>query len=299
MQPTLTFVIPVRHPSNARDWKELKSNLAITLRSISNQAEIGWSAILVANRGSDLPALPPGVRVKWVDFPPNPLHEQGLAHKEQFLEAVRLDKGRRILAGMLDASATDYFMVTDDDDLVSSRLTGFVKTNRGQNGWFVRHGYIWSPGSRLLYRHPDFSMVCGTSHIVRADLFELPQSIEEASDEYIKQMLGSHIFITKHLKEHQTPLLPLPFVGAVYRTGHVGAHSRSKDIFSTYLMDAWLLKSPGELSRRISRLRILGQGIRHEFFGPYATAAHAQRSLSESNEMVLDDDILQASDNNA
>src|SRR5690606_18688753 len=147
---------------------------------------------------------------------------------EQFLEAVRLDKGRRILAGMIDAGATDYLMVSDDDDLISNELTGFVSKHRGQNGWVFRNGYIWSPGSRLLYRHPDFSMVCGTSHIVRTDLFELPQSFEEASEEYIKSMLGSHIFITKHLVQKGTPLVPLPFVGAIYRTGHVSAHSRSK-----------------------------------------------------------------------
>jgi hypothetical protein len=297
VQPILTFVIPVRHPANARDWGELKTNLDATLRSISSQEEKNWRAIIVANHGADLPALPAGVRVKWVDFPPNPLHERGSAHQEQFLEAVRLDKGRRILAGMIDAGATDYFMVTDDDDLVSSRLSGFVSQHRGQNGWCFRHGYIWSPGRRLLYRHPDFSMVCGTSHIVRADLFELPRSVEEASEEYIKSMLGSHIFITKHLVENGTPLAPLPFVGAIYRTGHVGAHSRSADVFSTHLMHGWLLKSPGELSRRLLRLRYLGKDIRQEFFGRDGALEYASRQQSNSDALMLDEDIFQISDN--
>lgn len=296
MQPILTFVIPVRHPANARDWGELKTNLGATLRSISNQKEKNWRAIIVANHGSDLPTLPAGVGVKWVDFPPNALHERGSAHHEQFLEAVRLDKGRRILAGMIDAGATDYFMVTDDDDLVSSELTGFVTKHRGHNGWFFRHGYIWSPGRSLLYRHPDFSMVCGTSHIVRADLFELPQSVGEASEEYIKSMLGSHIFITKYLVQKGTPLASLPFVGAVYRTGHVGAHSRSKDVFSTYLMHAWLLKSPGELSRRLFRLRHLGKAIRDEFFGRDSALVNGRRQQQNSDRIMLDDDIVQTSD---
>lgn len=298
MQPILTFVIPVRHPANARDWNELKRNLDVTLRSISNQEEKGWSAIVVANRGSDLPALPAGVRVKWVDFPPNPLHERGLAHHEQFLEAVRFDKGRRILAGMLDAGATDYFMVTDDDDLVSSKLTGFVSKHRGQNGWFIRNGYIWSPGSRLLYCHPDFSMVCGTSHIVRADLFELPRSADDASEDYIKLMLGSHIFITKYLVEKATPLAPLPFVGAIYRTGHAGAHSRSKDVVSTYLMHAWLLKSPGELTRRLFRLRRLGRKVQNEFFNHHNNVPAPGRQEHVGASIMLDDDFYQTSDRN-
>lgn len=267
MDTALTFVIPVRHPNNARDWSELKNNLAVTLASIANQAEPGWRAVVVANSSSDLPPLPAGVEVAWVDFPPNSLHEQGTADREEFYEAVRFDKGRRILAGMLAAGPTDYFMVVDDDDLISSSLTGFVKQHRGENGWFVYHGYVWSPGKTLIYRCPNFSMVCGTSHIIRADLFALPASIETAKVDYIKMMLGSHVFITKHLAAQGTPLAALPFPGAIYRTGHTGSHSRSKDILSTYLLHRWLLKRPMELARRFSRLRLLGGGLRREFFG--------------------------------
>lgn len=263
----LTFVIPVRHPDNARDWNELKSYLGVTLASISNQAESGWRAVVVANRGSDLPALPPGVQVAWVDFPPNPLHEQGAQDRTAFQDAVRLDKGRRILAGMLAAGATEYFMLVDDDDLISSNLTGFVRQQRGANGWFVCHGYVWTPGNKLLYRHPDFSRLCGTSHIIRADLFAMPASMAEADDTYIKNMLGSHVFITKYLTEQGTPLVALPFAGAIYRTGHSGSHSRSKDILSTYLLHRWLLKRPIELARRVCRLRLLGGALQREFFG--------------------------------
>ena len=268
MHPVLTFVIPVRHPDNARDWNELKSYLGVTLASIANQAESGWRAIIVANHGSDLPALPPGVEVVWVDFPPNPLHEQGAQDRNAFHEAVRLDKGRRILAGMLAAEKTEYMMLVDDDDLISSGLTGFVKQQRGANGWFVRHGYVWTPGNSLLYRHPDFSRLCGTSHIIRTDLFSLPASMHSATDTYVKNMLGSHVFITKYLTEQGTPLAPLPFAGAIYRTGHSGSHSCSKNILSTYLLHRWLLASPKELARRVCRLRLLSGSLRREFFGP-------------------------------
>lgn len=267
MQNTLTFVIPVRHPDNARNWNELKSNLAVTLGSIANQAQPGWRALVVANAGSDLPVLPAGVEVKWVDFPPNDLHEQGTADREVFHEAVRLDKGRRILAGMLAAGKTDYFMVVDDDDLISSALTGFVRQHSGENGWFFYRGYVWSPGKKLMYRSLNFSMLCGTSHIIRADLFELPASMESADTAYIKKMLGSHVFITKYLAEKGTSLAALPFPGAIYRTGHAGSHSRSKDILSTYLLQTWLLRRPTELARRLCRLRLLGGNLRREFFG--------------------------------
>ena len=77
MKKALTFVIPVRHQDNARDWGKLKSNLTATVKSIASQESTDWKAIIVANRGADLPALPAGFDVKWVDFASNPLHEQG------------------------------------------------------------------------------------------------------------------------------------------------------------------------------------------------------------------------------
>ena len=91
--PVLTFIVPVRHQQNARDWTELKSHLAQTLRSLAAQTAANWHAVVIANHGADLPALPAGVVVVRVDFPPNPLHERGTADEETFYEAVRLDKG--------------------------------------------------------------------------------------------------------------------------------------------------------------------------------------------------------------
>ncbi len=82
-------------------------------------------------------------------------------------EAIRADKGRRVLAGMLQAGAMGHVMIVDDDDFVSCRLAGFVAANLAETGWYLKHGYVWTEGSRLLFRHDDFSHLCGTSHIIR------------------------------------------------------------------------------------------------------------------------------------
>jgi hypothetical protein len=267
MKNILTFVIPVRHQDNARDWQRLKKNLSETITSISRQDMDGWKAVIVANHEADLPNLPKGFEVKRVDFPPNPLHEQGDADKEQFYEAVRLDKGRRILAGMLHTGEMGHVMVVDDDDFVSRRLTSFVAANANANGWYIRDGYVWSDGGRILYQFTDFSRLCGTSHIVRADLYQLPSSFEAANDVYIKRMLGSHIFLHDHLTETGTPLAPLPFIGAIYRTGHVGAHSKSSSILRQYFLRKHLLKSPIEAYQRLLRLQVKTQQIDSEFMG--------------------------------
>ena len=38
----VTFIIPVRHQDNARDWSLLKANLDQTIASVSNQTNDDW-----------------------------------------------------------------------------------------------------------------------------------------------------------------------------------------------------------------------------------------------------------------
>jgi hypothetical protein len=261
----LTFVVPVRHPANALDWTEHMHRFAQTVRSISAQADDRWRAVVVANRGALLPPLPPRFSVERVDFPPNK-HFPPRTDPEEIYDAIRLDKGRRVLAGLLATRPTGHVMVTDDDDLVNRGLVGFVARHAGENGWYVDDGYVWTDGGRFVYRCAEFSHVCGTSLIVRADLLALPPDAAGASDSYIKHMLGSHVFIEKHLAEAGTPLARLPFRGAVYRIGHRGASSRSSGLRGHFFYGRLLFR-PKTLLERLLRLRPLSPGVRHEFFG--------------------------------
>jgi hypothetical protein len=263
----LTFVIPLRHPQNSADWPALKRRLTETIRSIAAQDDARWRAVVVANEGADLPVLPGNFSVKRVDFPPNPMFEQGDNDLEAFRDACRLDKGRRVLAGILEADKSGYVMVVDDDDFVSCRLTSFVADCPGDNGWYVQNGYIWGDGGNLIYEYADFSKLCGTSHIVRAALYALPASVEAANPDYVRKMFGSHIFIREYLAARGQPLEPLPFIGAVYRIGHAGAHSRSSGLIRQVFFKRELLKNPLRLVGRFSRLRRLETTVRHEFWG--------------------------------
>lgn len=268
MKNILTFIIPVRHQENATNWQVVKNNLKDTIRSIANQDSAGWRAIIVANHGADLPDLPRGFEAKRVDFPPNQIYRQENRSKEDFYNAFRIDKGRRVLAGLLHAGEMGHVMIMDDDDFVSRRLTSFVAAHSQANGWYIKDGYIWGHGGKLLYKYNlNFARLCGSSHIIKSELYELPSSMEAATPEYIRKMLGSHIFIDEYLANKGTPLVPLPFVGAVYRTGHSESHSRERSILSQYVCQRWLLRQPMDLARRISRLRFKTSAIDQEFFG--------------------------------
>ena len=138
MKNVLTFVIPVRHPKNARNWARVKRNLSETVLSISRQQSAGWKAVIVANHGAELPDIPTGFEVKRVDFSPNQfICRKKKAEKEAFYDAIRIDKGRRILAGMLHAGEMGHVMIVDDDDFVSSTLVNFRRCK--------------SSGKRLVY----------------------------------------------------------------------------------------------------------------------------------------------------
>lgn len=263
----LTFIIPVRHQDNARDWTQLCAKLTQTMASIANQSLMDWQGIVVANEGADLPSLPAGFRAVRVDFPPNDMHELGRQGHDAFYEAFRADKGRRVLKGMLAARDSRYFMIVDDDDFVSSRITSFIAKNDGANGWFIEKGYVWSDGGSLLLGHDRFNKLCGTSLIIRSDLYELPAAFEDASLDWIKQSLGSHIFITDALRGRGSPLAALPFRGAVYRVGHAGSHSQAGGILSSYFLNRKALRHPRSLLSNLVKLRPLNRAVRAEFFG--------------------------------
>jgi hypothetical protein len=263
----VTFIIPVRHQNNARDWSLLKANLAQTVASIANQTLSDWRGIIVANEGADLPVLPAQFDVTRVTFPPNDIHERGDATQDDFLDAFRADKGRRVLSGMLDARDSRFLMIVDDDDFVSSRIVHYASEHTDANGWEIDRGYIWDDGGNLFLGYDDFSHLCGTSLIIRSDLYGLPGRFEDVSLDWIKTMLGSHVQITKILAERGTPLQKLPFRGAVYRVANKGSHSQAPGILRKYFFSAGALKRPGRLLRNLSKLRLVGAARREEFFG--------------------------------
>ncbi len=263
----VTFIIPVRHQANATDWSALKSRLAQTIASISGQTHSDWRAIIVANEGADLPDLPAQFSAVRVNFPPNEFYDLSDDNREKAYEAVRLDKGRRILSGMLAGSGSTFFMVVDDDDFVSSKIAAFISEHRNADGWKIDKGYLWSEGSRFLLHHNDFSNFCGTSLIIRAALYGLPASVEDADPTYVKTVLGSHVKIGKILADAGHPLSPLPFRGAIYRVGHSGAHSKSIGILKAHFLNKWALRHPHHLIGNLLKVRPISNGLRKEFFG--------------------------------
>ena len=126
---------------------------------------------------------------------------------------------------------------------------------------------MWGDGGKLVYIHHDFANFCGTSLIIRSDLYSLPDSFETASDEYIKTMLGSHVKISKILADKGAPLANLPFLGAVYRIGHAGAHSKSPSLIKQYCLSKYLFLRPHKLILNLMNLRLISESFKKQYFG--------------------------------
>jgi hypothetical protein len=257
----LTFIIPVRHLSVEDDSR--LDLMMQTFRSIAAQQSPDWKAIVVANRGAELPDLPPKFDVVAVDFPYRPLPSPEV-DLEAMYNAIRDDKGARVRAGVAAAGPDGHIMVADYDDLVSRRLAGFVAQHHVDPGWYIRRGYKYD-GSTWLQTCPHFDMHCGTSLIVRADLLQPPTDADELPG-FIRFSIGSHKFLRGQLAENGTPLRPLPFEGALYRVGHAQSSVGTRS-FRRQLTLRSTITSPRRTFRVFRRLRRLTPRLKDEFFG--------------------------------
>jgi hypothetical protein len=167
---------------------------------------------------------------------------------------------------MLAAPNTTFFMIVDDDDFVSSRLADYVARHPDENGWYIDRGYMWSEGNLLLGAISKFFMLCGTSHIINARLYDLERLRRIDADDYMKRMLGSHVAVAQELAAAGAPLKALPFFGAIYRVGHPGAHSNSTGLMATFFKKA-TLANPLRFIKTALSLRFITPKLRREFFG--------------------------------
>ncbi|MDC5697699.1 hypothetical protein OO014_10545 [Intrasporangium calvum] len=224
----LALITSLRHPWNSRDYTEVERIFARSVTSWVRQQSNEFCVVAVGNRVPTV-ELPGGTRFVQVDFPAPSPHRG----PHTGIPAVLRDKGTKLAVGLLAARQEQpdltHVMFVDADDFVSRRLAGFVAGRRSEPGWTVTDGWRYHAGRRALHRQRgDFHHHCGSSHIVRHDLYphvDLPltasqEQLYAAFGDRLERWLGSHLHVHDDL-----PLTPLPFPGALYRVGTGEAHS--------------------------------------------------------------------------
>lgn len=263
----LHFVVPVRHPQSVPDWSVVKRQLAETAMSISLQDHAGWTCHVVANHEADLPSLPDDFVVHRVDLT-LPVMPDRHRETEAFYDAVRRDKGLRILAAVEDLPDDEFYMVVDFDDFVSRRLAGLVSSQPKANGWYVKDGYVFS-GGNLVYKHKALDTFCGSTLVIRRGLLGSFRTNESEIDiAKVKRHLGSHVFIKPDLAALGVKLVPTPFPGTVYRVGNPQSTSGAGQLLDEMTPKWMAKKEPLRFASRLLQYRLVTKSMRSEFSLP-------------------------------
>jgi len=225
----IVFITSIRHPLNNNSYERVLELAGRTLASVCSQVSDGFRVLIVCNEVPALDFSHPRIQFVKVSFPPPSRRPS----PNLLVEEVRLDKGSKLLVGLIHAKRLNptHVMFFDADDFLSNRIAGFVRQKVLHHGWFVNAGYVYNAnGNTLLTLDDGFHTRCGTCYIVNISLLVVPSDFPaDASQErilshfgkpFVCELLGSHRFLQDHLFQNRTPLEPLPFRGVVYHAGH-------------------------------------------------------------------------------
>jgi hypothetical protein len=230
----LVFITSVRHPHNATNYDRVERLLQRTLASVCAQNDRDFRVVVVANQPLSF-ATSEEVETVVVDFPAPSDHRGAQTGREAILH----DRGTKLAVGILAARQhpAAHIMRFDADDFVSRDIAGFANHQPHHAGWYINKGHAYYERRGLTRHIEDFHEKCGTSLVIRQDLYgpaKLP--VAATQDELysgfgefgVKQLLGSHRVAREHFAAMNTPLAPLPFRGAVYTLETGENHSHDK-----------------------------------------------------------------------
>ncbi len=245
---SLVFVVPVRDPKGVKNWAQIKDILEKTLSSLH---ATGGAVFVAASRGSDLPQLHGAHLVEmdlpYVELPP--------LQTEQRYDAIRLDKGARIMHALVKCQPKGHVMVVDYDDLIHRKITDLLRKNPDAPGWILNAGYVFDSSGICYLINRGFNKVCGTSVIVRSDLLAIPKKVEDIDFQWAARMLGSHRFIQDHFANNpETRFTEVNRPLSAYRIGYGDNVSGMDTVKSTYFNSGILLK-PKKLFKNLLRIR--------------------------------------------
>ncbi len=249
----LCFIIALKSKAASNNWERVSTLFENSLLSAYNQIDPNFKIIVVCH---EIPKLKYNYdhRVEIISVVFSPPTSKAATN------LTMQDKWKKLAVGMVRAGELKphFIMIMDADDLVSRKLAQYANNNLTANGWIFKQGYRYRYGSRWIYWDNFFN--CGTNAIVSSRLIKFPLNTHSESIAECVVLSHGHTVIQKCLEELGTPLVPLPFPGAVYVYGHGDNYSDThypKKMLPSYNLRYFL--------GRIRRTRYLNQKIREEF----------------------------------
>ncbi|UKO97710.1 glycosyltransferase family 2 protein [Nostoc sp. UHCC 0870] len=226
----LVFIIPLKSKHICQSWERVCQLFERTLRSTCNQTTDEFRVIVVCNEKPNIEFTHKNIIYVERDF----------ALPSLDWRSKNIDRTRKLITGLIYARNLNpsHIMCVDADDCISKHLADFVNRYPQANGWLIKKGYSYTEGDNIIrLMRKGFEQYCGTSNIVRYDLYDVPEIIDEITEaKYVEYIFNyyRHREIIQTLAKKGTPLEPLPFMGAVYtkngQNNYLGIEDNKKKI---------------------------------------------------------------------
>ena len=242
----ICFLVPVKSKKLSNDWTKFSALVNRTLKSINGQLDKDFQIIVSCHELPEDKFEHPKVHYLQVGFDPPKVKNEDWEEDRQIKEA---DKARKILSAYEHAVGhfnVDYFMVVDSDDCIHHGISKYVNSRVKENvpGWFFNKGYFYVEGKKMAWKiKSNFNVRCGTSSIVRQDLFR-QMVIDEPFLYY---------FHEKTEFEQGIKLVPYPVAGAIYSMANNENHYMSSKKMVAMVNQAKFF-SMGQIQSIISKL---------------------------------------------
>lgn len=206
----LVFIIPLKSKKVSKSWEYTSKLFERCIKSICNQTSQDFQAIVICHEKPDIQFSHPHILYVQVNFSPPTLGDGD--------GPMLIDRTQKVMKGLCLARQfkPSHIMIVDADDCVSQKLAEFVSKNKQCNGWYVDKGYRYTDGSKRILPAKQLHRLCGTSIILRQDLYGLPINLEDSADGFGGQYHINHNEAVQLMVQKGTPLEPLPFEAAIY-----------------------------------------------------------------------------------
>ena len=165
----LVFISAIKHPHNSSDYNLVEELLHQTLKNLCDQTVDSFKVVIVCNQIPSWQTEFEGV-VYFVKCHMSPVTT--INSNRVGLDVGHLDKGIKLACAIHYAQKfePEYVMVFDGDDFVSNELAAYVDKHEG-NGWYIKYGFVFDQSNNTLVESKSFHNICGTSVIIRNQLF--------------------------------------------------------------------------------------------------------------------------------
>jgi hypothetical protein len=260
----LGLVIPLKSQKTSSNWGHVCQLLERTLRSILNQTSNHYKVLVVCNEIPELNISNDKIQYVLADFKSRSANGK--------IEGY-LDRAQKTWLG-LNAFKEDvnisHVMLLDADDCISASLVQYVTENKICNGWFIKSGFEYPDGGKIVYvRDRDMHHRTSSSFIVKRELLnkyaDLPLELVDAKFLFHQNILDT-------LENDEVFLQPFPFPGVVYIVDH------GDNLYTNRKMRFLSVRSPMDF------IRIYGGAIKRKFIArPLSDKIRSEFSLDLEN----------------